>query len=138
MATDPPPQSWLSRNTHIIVWVAVLLIAALGLSWTYLMPQQQAPQVTQVSAPARPSATLSRDQTTTQRAADEKAAADKAADDRAWADATRAGTAAAVEAYIQNNPSGAHVADARARATTLAEQVRREAEARLAAERAAA
>src|SRR5262249_23624478 len=51
----------------------------------------------------------------------------KAADEKAWADAEKAGTAAAYTAYIQNFGSGAHVA--RQRVAALDEQTRKEADA---------
>src|SRR5207249_3478762 len=43
----------------------------------------------------------------------------KAADEKAWADAEKAGTAAAYTAYIQNFGGGAHVAEARQRVAEL-------------------
>src|SRR5258707_85594 len=46
-------------------------------------------------------------------------AARKAADEKAWADAEKAGTAAAYTAYIQNFGGGAHVAEARQRVAEL-------------------
>ena len=46
-------------------------------------------------------------------------AARKAADEKAWADAEKAGTAAAYTAYIQNFGGGAHAAQARQRVTEL-------------------
>ena len=49
----------------------------------------------------------------------------KAADEKAWADAEKAGTAAASAAYIQNFGGGAHVAEARQR---VGEQSRKEAD----------
>jgi hypothetical protein len=52
----------------------------------------------------------------------------KEADDKAWADAVRAGTAAAITAYTQNFSSGAHVAEARQRLAALDEQARKEAD----------
>jgi hypothetical protein len=52
----------------------------------------------------------------------------KEADDKAWADAVRAGTAAALTAYTQNFSSGAHVAEARQRLATLDEQARKDAD----------
>src|SRR3984893_9288104 len=58
-----------------------------------------------------------------QQAADE--AARKAADEKAWADAEKAGTAAAYTAYIQSFGGGAHVAEARQR---VGEQGRKEAD----------
>jgi len=53
-------------------------------------------------------------------ALDEQARKD--ADDKAWADAEKAGTAAAFNGYIQKFGSGAHVAEARQRLAALDEQ----------------
>ena len=50
----------------------------------------------------------------------------KDADDKAWADAEKAGTAAAFTGYIQKFGSGAHVGEARQRAAALETQARRE------------
>ena len=50
------------------------------------------------------------------------------ADDKAWADAVRAGTAAAITAYTQNFSSGAHVAEARQRLAALDEKARKDAD----------
>src|SRR5712671_2230948 len=67
-----------------------------------------------------------------QTAAQQQAAADeqahKAADEKAWADAVRAGSATAFNAYVQNFGSGAHVAEARQRVAALEEQARKEAD----------
>ncbi|MBV8112661.1 MAG: hypothetical protein JO012_23175, partial [Hyphomicrobiales bacterium] len=52
----------------------------------------------------------------------------KDADDKAWADADKAGTAAAFNGYIQKFGSGAHAAEARARLAALDEQTRKEAD----------
>ena len=57
-------------------------------------------------------------------ALDEQARKD--ADDKAWADAEKAGTAAAFNGYIQKFGSGAHVAEARKRAAALETQGRKE------------
>src|SRR5262245_8681415 len=57
-------------------------------------------------------------------AADEQAR--KAADEKAWAEAEKAGTAAAFTGYVQKFGSGAHVAEARRRAAALETQGRRE------------
>jgi hypothetical protein len=43
----------------------------------------------------------------------------KEADDKAWADAEKAGTAAAFTGYVQKFGSGAHVAEARQRLAAL-------------------
>ncbi|MFL6797456.1 MAG: hypothetical protein ACJ8F3_08595 [Xanthobacteraceae bacterium] len=48
------------------------------------------------------------------------------ADEKAWADAVRAGTAAAYTRYIQDFSSGAHIAEARQRSASLEEQTRKE------------
>src|SRR5947209_7826235 len=56
------------------------------------------------------------------------AAQQQAADEQAWADAVRAGTAAAFTSYTQNFSSGAHVAEARARLAALEEHARKEAD----------
>src|SRR5215813_11653257 len=52
-----------------------------------------------------------------QQAANEQAR--KAADEKAWADAEKAGTAAAYTSYIQNFGGGAHAAQARQRVAEL-------------------
>ena len=52
--------------------------------------------------------------------------ANKEADEKAWADAEKAGTAAAFNGYIQKFGSGAHVAEARKRAAALETQGRKE------------
>src|SRR5215831_12629169 len=52
----------------------------------------------------------------------------KEADEKAWADAEKAGTAAAFTTYTQNFSSGAHVAEARQRLAALDEQVRKDAD----------
>ena len=59
-----------------------------------------------------------------QQPADEQAR--KEADDKAWADAQKAGTAAAFTGYVQKFGSGAHVAEARQRLAALETQGRRE------------
>src|SRR6266436_6516075 len=56
-------------------------------------------------------------QTAQQQASDEQAR--KEADEKAWADAQKAGTAAAYTAYIQSFGGGAHVAEARQRVAEL-------------------
>src|SRR5215510_13446952 len=53
----------------------------------------------------------------TQQPSDDQAR--KEADEKAWADAVKAGTAAAYTAYVQNFGGGAHVAEARQRVTEL-------------------
>ena len=50
----------------------------------------------------------------------------KEADEKAWADAEKAGTAAAFTSYVQKFGSGAHVAEARKRAAALETQGRKE------------
>ncbi|MET0527640.1 MAG: hypothetical protein ABW003_04725 [Microvirga sp.] len=55
-----------------------------------------------------------------------KALDNKALDDKAWADALQLNTVQAITAYIQKFSSGAHVAEARQRLTTL-EQARKQA-----------
>jgi hypothetical protein len=52
----------------------------------------------------------------------------KDADDKAWADAEKAGTAAAFTGYVQKFGSGAHAAEARQRLAALDEQARKEAD----------
>jgi len=138
MAIEPPPGSQLGRSAHIIVWVVVLLIAGAGLAWLYLTPPRPSPQTMQASDQAAPQR-AAEEKATAERAAAEKAAADKAADEQAFAAATGTGTVPAFESYIRNNPSGAHIAEARARIAALSEEEsRRAAEARAAQERAAA
>jgi hypothetical protein len=61
-----------------------------------------------------------------QSASDEQARKD--ADEKAWTDAQRTNTAAAFNGYIQNFASGAHVAEARQRATTLEAEARKAAD----------
>src|SRR5258707_528487 len=65
-------------------------------------------------------------QTAQQQAPDEQAR--KEADEKAWADAEKAGPAAAFTDYVQKFGSGAHVAEARQRAAALDEQSRKEAD----------
>src|SRR5260221_14101882 len=65
-------------------------------------------------------------QTAQQQASDEQAR--KEADEKAWADAEKAGTAAAYTAYLQNFGSGAHVSEARQRTAALKEKGRKEAD----------
>src|SRR5258708_411682 len=65
-------------------------------------------------------------QTAQQQASDEQAR--KEADEKAWADAEKAGTAAAYTAYLQKFGSGAHVAEARQRIAALDETARKEAD----------
>ncbi len=50
----------------------------------------------------------------------------KDADEKAWAEASRAGTAAAITAYLQTHGSGAHAAEARKRLAALEEQIRKD------------
>src|SRR5262249_62138749 len=57
-------------------------------------------------------------------ALDEKARKD--ADEKPWAEAEKAGTAAAFTGYVQKFGSGAHVAEARKRAAAFETQGRRE------------
>jgi putative transposon-encoded protein len=52
----------------------------------------------------------------------------KDADDKAWADAEKAGTAAAYTGYVQKFGSGAHAAEARQRLAALDEQARKDAD----------
>jgi hypothetical protein len=52
----------------------------------------------------------------------------KEADEKAWADAEKAGTAAALTGYVQKFGSGAHVAEARQRLAAFDEQARKEAD----------
>src|SRR5437899_1213265 len=61
-----------------------------------------------------------------QQPADEQARKD--ADEKAWADAEKAGTAAAFTGYVQKFGSGAHVAEARQRLAAFDEQARKEAD----------
>src|SRR5262249_56239816 len=58
------------------------------------------------------------------RAVEEQAG--KEEDEKGWADAVRAGTPSAFTSYIQKFSSGAHVAEARQRATALETQGRKE------------
>ncbi len=62
-------------------------------------------------------------QTAQQQAADEQSR--KEADEKAWADAEKAGTAAAYTAYLQNFGSGAHVSEASQRIVALNETARK-------------
>ena len=50
------------------------------------------------------------------------------ADAKAWAEASRAGTAAALTAYLETHGSGAHAAEARQRLAGLEEQARKDAD----------
>ena len=77
-----------------------------------------------MSACSQPSDTQQAQQQ--QQGADEQAR--KEADEKAWADAEKAGTAAAFNGYIQKFGSGAHVAEARQRITALDEQANKEAD----------
>ena len=52
----------------------------------------------------------------------------KEADEKAWAEASRTGTAAAINAYLKDFGSGAHVAEARQRVAALDAQARKEAD----------
>ena len=61
-----------------------------------------------------------------QQAPDEQAR--KEADEKAWADAEKAGTAAAYTAYIQNFGGGAHVSEASQRIVALNEAARKAAD----------
>jgi hypothetical protein len=54
--------------------------------------------------------------------------ASRDADAKAWADASGAGTAAALTAYLQTDGSGAHAAEARQRLAELEEQARKDAD----------
>jgi hypothetical protein len=67
-------------------------------------------------------------QTSGQAKAASEEQARKDADEKAWADALRAGTVAAFNAYVQSFGSGAHVAEARARLATLEEKARKQAD----------
>src|SRR5258708_34499882 len=64
-------------------------------------------------------------QTAQQQASDEQGR--KEADEKAWADAEKAGTAAAYTRYVQKFGSGAHVSEARQRAAALETQARKQA-----------
>src|SRR6201997_4014704 len=75
------------------------------------------------SACSQPSDTQ---QTAQQQASDEQARKD--ADEKAWADAEKAGTAAAYTAYLQNFGSGAHVSEASQRIVALNETARKAAD----------
>src|SRR6266446_6715126 len=65
-------------------------------------------------------------QTAQQQASDEQAR--KEADEKAWADAEKAGTAAAYTAYLQNFGSGTHVSEASQRIVALNETARKAAD----------
>jgi hypothetical protein len=65
-------------------------------------------------------------QTAQQQASDEQAR--KEADEKAWADAEKAGTAAAYTAYLQNFGSGTHVSEASQRIVGLNEAARKAAD----------
>src|ERR1700751_1555781 len=75
------------------------------------------------SACSQPSDTK---QTAKQQPSDEQAR--KEADEKAWADAEKAGTAAAYTAYLQNFGSGAHVSDASQRIVALNQAARKAAD----------
>lgn len=133
MADEPPRQSWMARNSYVVVGAIVAVLGAL--TWLVSMPfgSKPAPPVVQSSQPqpvAADSAT---------RAAEERIAAERTvADERAFAQAAQADSVAAFETYIRTNPSGARIAEAQQRIAALNEQARRATEERAAAEQAAA
>ena len=98
MNGDPPRKPKSARRVAFAKWAFVGAIAGAAL----------------ISACSQPSDSQ---QTAQQQASDEQAP--KEADEKAWADAEKAGTAAAYTAYIQNFGGGAHVAEARQRVGEL-------------------
>lgn len=133
MADELPRQSWMTRNSYVVVGAIVVLLGAL--TWLVSMPfgSKPTPPVTQTSAPQPVAADSAA------RAAEERIATERAtADERAFADATQADTIAAFETYIRTNPGGARIAEAQQRIVALNEQARRAAEQRAAAELATA
>src|SRR5262249_9098381 len=98
MNGDPPRKPKSARRVAFAKWAFVGAIAGAAL----------------ISACSQPSDSH---QTAQQQASDEQARKD--ADEKAWADAEKAGTAAAYTAYLQNFGSGAHVSEASQRIVTL-------------------
>src|ERR1700730_5941393 len=107
MNGDPPRKPKSARRVAFATWAFVGAIAGAAL----------------VSACSQPSDSQ---QTAQQQASDEQAR--KEADEKAWADAEKAGTAAAYTAYLQNFGSGAHVSDASQRIVALNEAARKAAD----------
>ena len=135
MATEPPPESWIGRNIHVIVWTILAVITAFGVSWLMMMP----PDMDRSPAPLQASQPQTQPVAAVQSPADDKAASEKAADERTWAETSQAGSLAAFESYVRAYPSGAHVAEAQQRIAALGEGARRAAKtaARVAAQKAA-
>src|SRR5216684_1556987 len=107
MNGDPPPKPKSARRVAFAKWAFVGAIAGAAL----------------ISACSQPSDSQ---QTAQQQASDEQAR--KEADEKAWADAEKAGTAAAYTAYLQNFGSGAHVSEASQRIVALNEAPRKAAD----------
>jgi len=107
MNGDPPPKPKSARRVAFAKWAFVGAIAGAAL----------------ISACSQPSDSQ---QTAQQQASDEQAR--KEADEKAWADAEKAGTAAAYTAYLQNFGSGAHVSEASQRIVALNETARKAAD----------
>src|SRR5258706_10363002 len=107
MNGDPPAEPKSARRVAFAKWAFVGAIAGAAL----------------ISACSQPSDSQ---QTAQQQASDEQAR--KEADEKAWADAEKAGTAAAYTAYLQNFGSGAHVSEASKRIAALNEKARKEAD----------
>ncbi len=74
------------------------------------------------SGPSEPQPTLAQSQA----ASEEPARNDM--EDKAWADASRAGTAAAITAYLEHHGSGSHAVQARQRLAALEEKARKDEE----------
>src|SRR5438309_7411066 len=98
MNGDPPRKPKCARRVAFAKWAFVGAIAGAAL----------------ISACSQPSDSQ---QTAQQQPADEQAR--KEADEKAWADAEKAGTAAAYTAYLQNFGSGTHVSEASQRIVAL-------------------
>src|SRR6478672_1545456 len=115
MNGDPPRKPKSARRVAFAKWAFVGAIAGAAL----------------VSACSQPSDSQ---QTATQQQAASDEQTRKEADEKAWADAEKAGTAAAYTAYLQNFGSGAHVSDASQRIVALNEAARKAADEKTAAD----